>query len=597
MLRGGNFAMKILVLFLLYFSLCVSTPIFSQSFSNVAQQIGINVNYFDEYYVPGGGAGFADYDNDGDPDLIIAGKTGFKVFRNDNGYFTDVTAQSGIDFTGDGMKSVVWGDFDNDGNRDVFLTSWQQGNRLYRNNGNGTFTNITPSSGIVIPGHFQTVTAAWGDINKDGFIDLYIGNYGNIEGAGEQPNYLYKNNGNSTFTDITISSGTKDSLYKKPLAIVMFDYDMDGWQDIYIAMDKHQRSTLYRNLGNETFEDVTFFSGTMCYFDAMGIAVGDYNHDGWLDMHVSNGPPGNATFRNNGNGTFTNVAVPTNTTVNKECWGVSFIDYDNDGWCDLYATASAGIDMCDVLFRNNHNSTFSNIGYGIGVSDSTYTYGTAKADFNNDGYMDICATMSRDSSAYVYMSSGGSNNWIKLKCTGTQSNRDAFGTVVTAYAGGEMNRQVILGGSSYLSSDDTELIFGIGSSDKADSIVIHWTNGQVDRSFNILKNGRYTAIEGSGVIGVQPISNEVPFAYHLFQNYPNPFNPVTKIRFSLPRSGYVTLKVFDISGRLVSTIVNHEMQAGTFEADFNASGIASGVYFYKITTGSFSSTKKMILTK
>ncbi len=592
---GAVMKVKIL-LFSLLLLISIST-LRSQTFTNVAQQIGIQTTYFDDYYIPGGGAGFADYDNDGDIDLLVASRTRFVFYRNDNGMFTDVTSQTGINFTGDCLKSVVWGDYNNDGWRDVFLTSWYSGSRLYKNNGNGTFSDVTTQSGISMPFNYQTTTAAWGDVNRDGYLDLYIGNYGNIEGAGEQPNYFYKNNGNGTFTDITNSSGAKDSLYKKPLAIVIYDYNMDGWQDIYIAMDKHQRCTLFKNLGNGTFEDVTYFSGTMCYFDAMGIAVGDYNHDGWMDLHVSNGPPGNATFRYNGNGTFTDVAVQTNTTINKECWGNSFIDYNNDTWCDLYASASAGIDMCDVLYKNNGNNTFSNVGYGLGIRDSTYTYGIAKGDYNNDGYPDICATMSRDSIAHFYKNSGGSNNWIKLKCIGTQSNKDAIGTYVTSYTGGTMNRQVILGGSSFLSSDDVELIIGLGTSEKADSIVINWTNGIVDRSYNIQKNGRYTAIEGSGVIGIQPISNEVPFAFGLYQNYPNPFNPITKIRFSLPESGNVMLKIYDISGREVKTLVNQNMKAGTYEADFDASGISSGVYFYKMTSGNFINTKKMIVTK
>ena len=432
----------------LFFFILLLLPYFSvqsQSFTNVAAQLGINADYIDLYYIPGGGAGFADYDNDGDPDLIIATKTHFKVYKNDNNSFIDVTAGSGISLSGDCLKSVVWGDYNNDGWRDVYLTTWYSGNKLYKNNGNGTFSDVTGSAGVSVPIIYQSTTAAWGDINKDGYIDLYVGNYGNIEGAGDQRNMLFKNNGNGTFSDITASSGTADSSLKKPLAIVIYDYNMDGWQDIYIAMDKYQRSTLFKNNGNSTFTDVTYFSHTMCFFDAMGLSVGDYNHDGLFDMHVSNGPPGNATFRYNGDGTFTDVAVQTNTTINKECWGNSFIDYDNDGWCDLYATASAGIDMCDVLYRNNRNNTFSNVGFPLGIRDSTYSYAAAKVDYNNDGYMDMCVSMSRDSNAHFYKNSGGSNKWIKLKCIGMQSNKDAIGSYITVYANGLMNRQVILG--------------------------------------------------------------------------------------------------------------------------------------------------------
>jgi VCBS repeat protein/ASPIC/UnbV protein/type IX secretion system substrate protein len=581
--------------YLVLFSL-ICFSVYAQTYTNVASQIGIHSVYISNYYVPGGGVGFADYDNDGDPDILLCDNVRFKLYRNDNGFFTDVTAQSGINFTGDCLKSVIWGDFNNDGWRDVYLTSWYSGNRLYKNNGNGTFTDVTSSAGIIVPIIFQSTTASWGDINDDGFIDLYVGNYGNIEGAGDEKNILFKNNGNGTFTDITLQAGVADSVLKKPLAIVIFDYNMDGWQDIYISMDKYQRSTLFKNNGNGTFTDVTYATHTMCYFDAMGIGVGDYNHDGYFDMHVSNGPPGNATFKNNGDGTFTNVAVQTNTTINKECWGNSFIDYDNDGWCDLFVTAAAGIDMCDVLYRNNHNSTFTNLGFSSGIRDSIYSYGAAKSDFNNDGYPDLCVTMS-DSNVHFYKNSGGTNKWIKLKCIGMQSNKDAIGTYVTVYANGLLNRQVILGGSSFLSCDDVELIFGIGNASQADSVIINWTNGHVDKSYNIAANGRYTAIEGTGVIGIRPISSEIPDSYSLYQNYPNPFNPQTTIKFSVPLKGNVKISVFDITGRLVRTLVNQDISAGTYETVFNAADLSSGMYFYTIKTENFAETKKMMLVK
>ncbi len=585
--------MKNIFLFIL---ITISSVSFSQTFTNVAGTVGINAFTHDEYYVPGGGVGFADYDNDGDIDLIVATITHFKVYRNDNGLFTDVTSSSGINHIGDCLKAVIWGDYNNDGWRDVYLTSWYSGNKLYKNNGNGTFTDVTSSTGVGVPITYQSTTAAWGDINKDGQLDLYVCNYGNIEGHGEEPNILYKNNGNGTFTNITNTAGVADSIFKKPLAVVIFDYDLDGWQDIYIAMDKYQRSTLFRNLGNGTFQDVTYFSGTMCFFDAMGIAVGDYNHDGLFDMHVSNGPPGNATFKNNGNGTFTNTAVPTGTAVNKECWGNLFVDYNNDGWCDLFATAASGIDMMDAFLKNNGNNTFTNNGFSIGIRDSALSYGAAKCDYNNDGYPDLFVVMS-DTNSHFYRNSGGSNNWMKLKCIGVQSNKDAIGTIVTAYYGGQMNRQVILGGNSFLSSDDVELIFGIGTSAVIDSVVIRWTNGIVDRSQNIIPNARYTAVEGSGVIGITPVSNEIPSTYKLYQNYPNPFNPSTNIKFSVPARSFVQLKVFDQLGREVATLVNEQLNPGTYETNFNASGFSSGVYFYSITAGDYGETKKMILVK
>ncbi len=574
----------------------------SQTFTNVASQVGLQCTYNDRFfYIPGGGIGFSDFDNDNDPDCIVATSTSYKVFRNDNGIFTDITGSSGIDFSGDALKSVVWGDYNNDGWRDVYLTSWYSGNRLYRNNGNNTFTDVTSTAGVGMPNiNYQSTTASWGDINKDGFLDLYVGNYGNIEGQGNQWNMLFKNNGNGTFTDIALSAGVRDSTAKKPLVIVMFDYNMDGWQDIYIANDKTQRSTLFKNNGDLTFSDVTYASGTQAFADAMGISVGDFNHDGWLDMYISadvtTGVGGNLLYRNNGNGTFTNVAGATGTKVNKECWGNNFFDYDNDGWCDIFAAASSGIDMCDALLRNNGNNTFTNTGFNIGIRDSAKSHGSAVCDFNSDGYADLFVILS-DSNAKVYKNSGGSNNWIKIKCTGVQSNKDAIGSIVTSYSGGIMNRQVILAGNSYLSSDDVVLIFGIGSSSQADSVNVKWPNGLSETVFNLQANRLYNLLEGSGVIGINPISSEIPSSYDLKQNYPNPFNPSTKIEFSLPETGIVNLRVFDINGREVSVLVNQQLTAGKYSVDFNAAQYSSGIYFYLLKTDKFTETKKMILSK
>ena len=576
----------------------LSSNIFSQTFTNVAQQIGLTCTYNDRfYYIPGGGIGFADMDNDNDPDCIIATDVNFKVFRNDNGFFTDITSVSGISFFGDALKSVLWGDFNNDGLRDVYLTSWYSNNRLYKNTGNNSFVDVTALAGVSMPNfNYQSTTASWGDIDRDGFLDLYVGNYGNIEGQGNQYNILFKNNGNGTFTDITNSAGVADSLAKKPLVITMFDYDADGWQDIYIAMDKFQRSTLFRNNGNSTFTDVSLVSGTGISADAMGLAVTDFNRDSWLDIYVSNGTVGNFLLKNNGNGTFSDIAGTTGTRVYKECWGNNFLDYDNNNWQDLFVTASSGIDMCDVLLNNNGNNTFTNIGYPIGIKDSAKSHGSAVCDYNMDGYPDFFVTLS-DSNLKAFRNNGGQNNWIKIKCIGVQSNKDAIGSTVTVFSGGAANKQVILGANSFLSQDDVVLIFGLGSVSIVDSINIKWTNGLSESVGTLAVNSLYSVKEGSGVIGIQTISSLVPENFELYQNYPNPFNPLTNIRFSIPTQGYVSLKIFDISGREVAVLFNGDLKAGTYNVDFNASNLSSSLYLYVLSAGGNTFAKKMILIK
>ena len=569
----------------------------SQTFTNISSQAGISAIYRDSVYIPGGGVAFGDYNNDGWPDMVVASYNKFKVYKNNgDGTFTNVTAASGINFTGLSLKAVIFGDYNNDGWRDLYLTSWYSRNKLYKNNGDGTFTDVTDAAGVNVPFTYQSTCAAWGDYNKDGLLDLYVGNYGNIEGQGDQPNILFKNNGNGTFSDVTSQAGVADSIGKKPLGITIFDYDLDGWQDIYINMDKEQRSTLFHNNGNGTFTDVSVASGTDCHLDAMGTSIADYNHDGLLDIYVSNGPPGNILFKNNGDGTFDDVTLQTGTSVNKECWGNNFIDYNNDGWPDIFATAAHGIDRCDVLLRNNNGVDFTNLGFNIGVKDSAFSFGTAKADINNDGYPDFCVTVT-DSNVHFYKNSGGTNNWVKFHCRGVISNRDAIGTIVTAYYGGQMNRQVILGGNSYLSEDDAVLIFGLGTATSVDSVTFWWTNGMVEKAYYLNANTLYHAVEGSGIIGIKPISSEIPESFTLSQNYPNPFNPSTTIKFSVPQSGVVSIKLYDINGKETGILLNEFVKPGTYSFNFNSSGLASGVYFYRLTAGNYSEVKKMILLK
>ena len=209
---------------------------FPQQFTNIAEQIGLNFIHRDSVYIPGGGVAFGDYDNDGDPDLALVKTDKVLIYENNNAMFTDVTSATGIDFSGGSKKTILFNDYDNDGNRDIFITSWYGGNKLYKNLGDGTFSDVTSIAGVGGELNWQTTTAAWGDYDRDGFIDLYIGNYGGVEGQGDQLNVLYRNNGNGTFTNVTSAAGVADSVWKKPLAISIFDFDLDGWQDIYINM-------------------------------------------------------------------------------------------------------------------------------------------------------------------------------------------------------------------------------------------------------------------------------------------------------------------------------------------------------------------------
>jgi len=287
-----------------------------------------------------GGISFCDFNNDGFEDLSLSTELGKlpAIYQNQNYLFNEVAFQLGL-VDSSRVTTLIWADYDNDGDKDLFIATYGLPNKLYRNDENGNYVDVTVQSGMPMEDSPSTA-ALWADFNNDGFLDLYVGNY-ELQSSSDFPNYLFENNGNGTFTDIAFTSGAVDTiggtnLHKLPLAIAAFDYNKDGWQDIYIANDRRNGNTLLRNNGDGTFSDISSSSGTDLRFDAMGVAIGDYDKDGYLDIYTTNGPAGNGLLRNNGDGTFTELAGALGVTVDKVCWGANFLDYDNDGDLDLF---------------------------------------------------------------------------------------------------------------------------------------------------------------------------------------------------------------------------------------------------------------------
>ncbi len=583
----------------------LSLPVFSQvTFENVADEVGISLSRGGGFF--GGGVSFYDFDGDGVEDLAFATFTSAEllIYKNNGITFEDYSLQLGINNTSN-VQAILWADYDNDGDKDLFFTCKNTYNRLYRND-NNNFTDITEEAGLSTDVQFSTA-AAWADYNNDGFIDLYVGHRVDLI-----PNTLYKNNGDGTFTDVTEEANVGDtlgitSLYKFPLAISFVDYNNDNWQDIYIANDKENGNTLFKNNGDGTFEDVSEQSNTNLYFNAMGIAVGDYDNDGDWDMYVSNSPEGNALLKNNGDGTFTNVANDLNISVNKICWGTNFIDIDNDTDLDLFVVASAGAkSMSDPerqneLFENQGDGTFIKLNLSGINTDTSISYGTAFGDFNNDGYCDIVVINSDPTYSALWKNSGGSNNWIKLQLEGNVSNRDGIGSTIKVYLGSSSFIRPVKCGSSYLSQNSAIQTIGVGSESVIDSIIINWPSGHIDVMRNVNVNSFYVVEEGGAVTDINEMASTLT-SYKLQQNYPNPFNPNTKINFSLASDSKVTLTVFDVLGQEVANLISGNLAAGSHEINFNASNINSGVYFYRInSTGvdgtNFVDVKKMTIMK
>ena len=581
-------------------------------FTNIADSLGIQHIYTTGHFW-GGGISFADFDSDGVDDLSLTSSDGESVylFRNQSDHFLNVVADMPITADGE-SKSITWADYDNDGDRDLFITSFLGNNTLYRNDGGSQYLDVTAAAGISMQS-WPSMGACWGDYDNDGWLDLYVLNYSNAPGFGETRNFLYRNSGDGTFEDVTLASNTADE-GKYAFIAVFFDYNNDGWPDIYIANDREPENTLLKNLGDGTFEDVSVASHSNLDFEAMGIAVGDYNDDGWLDLYVSNGPFGNGLLRNNGDGTFTDVAAELGVLVGKSCWGVNFFDFDNDSDLDLYVSASHGptpgsTDRQNVLFENLGDGTFSDASGRFSGNHNSESYGNAIGDYNNDGYPDIAVLNARQNSA-LWANSGGTNNWIKLKLTGAASNRDGVGSRIDIHFSGRKIMRTTHCGISFNSQNSTVETIGVGTAAEIDSLIVTWPSGISDVLRNIPVNERIDITEGQQITGITDVE-ETPEHFALFQNYPNPFNPETVIAYSLRQSGQITLTIHNSNGQLVKTLMDGFQSSGNFEVqwdgrDQHQRDVSSGIYFYKIsvisTTGSFNNiavqqTKKMLLLR
>ena len=515
----------------------------SVQFVDVTRQSGINFHLTcggpEKRYIMEslcGGIAFFDYDNDGWMDILLvqgstledhrAGKDPllFRLYHNNHdGTFTDVTGKTGLARHGWGM-GVAIGDYDNDGWEDVYITTLT-GGALFHNNGNGTFTDTTASSGLDDHGEWGT-SAAFGDYDNDGRLDLYVANYVELDlshlpefGSGPNCQYrgipvscgprglkgardrLYLNNGHGTFTDVTEKLGIDpDSYYG--LGVTWGDFNNDGRPDIYIANDSSP-SLLYQNNGDGTFSEVGLAAGVSLDSDGreqagMGVDLGDYDNDGWLDLTKTNfSDDNNNLYHNNRNGTFDDRAGPAGIaplTYPFLGFGTRFLDFDNDGWKDIIVANGhvnpqvdgfpLGISYAErtLLFHNLRNGKFEEIAQisGTALKLKKVSRGLAVADFENNGSPGVMISHLDDSPALLRNDGGNRNHWIRIKTVGTKSNRDGFGARVAVTSAGATQIDEVRANSSYLSASDPRLLFGLGDSSRVDRIVIRWPSGTVD---------------------------------------------------------------------------------------------------------------------
>jgi hypothetical protein len=488
----------------------------------------------------GTGVAFLDYDKDGWSDVFLVNGSmldGFTrgqepsnhLFRNrHDGTFEDVTRKAGLIQSGWG-QGVAVADYDNDGFDDLFVTYWGQ-NRLYHNKGNGSFEDVTVRSGLTSERRWGT-SAAFGDYDNDGFVDLYIANYIEFDpraaplpgskvpgvncayrgfpvmcgprGLKGQRDRLYHNTGKGTFTDVTIQAGDLDRDSFRGLGVVWGDVSNDGYPDIVVANDA-QPNLLYVNNRNGTFREIALAAGVAVDEDGreragMGVDFADYNNDGWLDLAIANfyGEP-HSLYSNQKNGSFTETTWASGvgrSTMHHLGWGTRFLDYDNDRWKDLLLVNGHVYPEVDqykldetyaeptVLLRNNGDGTFSDVTAAVGAAlmGPRAGRGMAVSDYDNDGDVDVLIANINGFPSLLENRGGNTNHWLTVTLVGRKSNRDGIGARVTVVTGGVALTEEVRSGGSYLSQSDLRAHFGLGGSQSISSLEIRWPGGEVDR--------------------------------------------------------------------------------------------------------------------
>ena len=540
-------------------------------FEEIAKPAGLTVSHLsspDKRYIiesMSGGVGFIDCDNDGKLDILTINGSSVDRYRNGGDpmvtlyhqdselKFSNITVAAGLTRKGWGMGVSV-ADYDNDGWQDIYVSGYG-GNVLYRNLGHCKFEDVTEKAGVRVGGF--SVGSPWGDYDRDGFVDLFVPRYVVVDmnhlpefgkddktcrfrgvlvqcgprGLPGESDFLFRNRGDGTFEDVSKKAGVDDPQHTFGMQAVWGDYDNDGWPDLYVTNDGDP-NLLYHNKHDGTFEEVGLLSGTALSLDGrekggMGADFGDFDHDGMLDIAVTNFvDEANSLYWNQGERGFTEIAGSAGiaqSTGPLVGWGTGFFDVDNDGWLDLFSAHGhvypqmdqivygAGYKQPLMLFRNSRNRTFENISAlaGLDKLPAAAHRGVAFGDVNNDGKVDMLILVVGEPPLLLINRTESSNHAVLFRLVGTKSNKAAIGARITVTAGDLTQFSEVRGGGSYMSQNDLRLHFGLGQHDAMDKVEIVWPSGKKDSFKSLPADFIYTVTEG-GEIQKVPFTGAAP---------------------------------------------------------------------------------------
>lgn len=535
---------------------------------------------------------WVDVNDDGFIDCMITngptgGQDNFLYINNGTGGFTALTGDT-IVKDNKPSDGATWADSDNDGDLDCYVANWYNTKNLFYNNtGAGAFTqtqNAIETSG----GYCET--ASWGDYDNDGLLDLYVTRSGGTIATNK--NLLFHNEGGNAFTKVLTGTPVTDAFISR--SVNWTDIDSDGDLDLFVTNENDQNENLYRNDGAGVFTKLTNGPLLNDGGKTMSSSWGDYDNDGDLDVFLANDQGNDGLFRNEGQFNFTKITSDTVSNCGGNSFSSAWSDIDNDGDLDLFVTNSFGTTTLwpNFLFLNNGNGSFTRVGNTAPATDLDWSYGCAFGDYDNDGFEDLavatCRYNSVDRPDLLYHNDGNSNNWITIKLVGTITNKSAIGTKIRVKANINGNpvwqMRELSAQTSYCGQNDLRPHFGLGNATNIDSIKLEWLNGTVEYYTNITKNQFITIVQGNGITG---INNESLLKINDVLIYPNPAS--TKINIIIPdeyRNENFVSFIYDQNGKLIYSSNNEK------EIDIN--GLTIGTYTIKVKVGKSYNTQTII---